>query len=57
MIEDPMAEEGDVKVPSEEIDPAEAHQLTAELLVPRTVAVNCCRVPGVSVAEVGETVT
>lgn len=57
MIDDPIAEEGDVNAPSGEIEPAEAHQFTPELLVPRTVAVNCWREPGVSAAEDGETVT
>jgi len=46
-----------VKTPSFVIDPADADQVTAELLVPCTVAVNCCCVAGLIVAALGETAT
>lgn len=48
---------GAVKTPSLVIDPADADQVTAELLVPCTVALNCCCAAGVSVAVLGETAT
>jgi len=54
-IPSPVA--GAVKTPSFVIDPPDAAQVTAELLVPCTVAVNCCCVAGLSVAVLGETAT
>jgi hypothetical protein len=46
---------GAVKVPSLEIEPADADQVTTELLVPLTVAVNRCCTVGPTVAMRGET--
>jgi hypothetical protein len=54
-IPSPVA--GAVKTPSLVIDPADADHVTAELLVPCTVALNCCCVAGLSVAVLGETAT
>ena len=48
---------GAVKKPDDEMLPALADQVTAVLLVPRTVAENCCVLPEVRVVLVGETVT
>jgi hypothetical protein len=48
---------GVVKVPSLEIEPADADQVTAELLVPATVAVNRCCAVGPRVVVAGETTT
>jgi len=44
---------GAVYRPDVEIVPPEADQLTAVLLVPVTVAVNCCVVPVCSAGELG----
>jgi len=48
---------GAVYRPDDEIVPAVAVQVTLVLLVPITVAVNCCVPPVTSEAEVGETET
>lgn len=48
---------GAVNIPEEEIEPALADHVTAELLIPLTVAVNCCVPPGATVALEGLTVT
>jgi hypothetical protein len=45
--------DGAVKRPVLEIDPALADQTTEVLLVPLTVAENCCVLPAVTVALVG----
>ena len=45
---------GAVKRPLVEIVPAEADQVTAVLLVPETVAENCCCPPDASGADEGE---
>ena len=45
--------DGAVRRPVLEIDPALVAQTTEVLLVPLTVAANCCVVPAVSVALVG----
>jgi hypothetical protein len=51
----PTLAAGAVNVPLLEIVPADADQVTAELLVPCTVAVNCCCVAGLNIAVRGET--
>jgi hypothetical protein len=48
---------GAVKTPLLEIVPALADQITPFLLVPLTVAVNCCVPPETTVAVAGETAT
>jgi hypothetical protein len=48
---------GAVNVPSLAMEPAEAFHVTAELLVPCTVAVNLICPAGVNVVARGETVT
>jgi len=53
----PLLAIGATKVPSLKIDPADAAQVTAELLLPCTVAVNRCCAPGLSMALRGETAT
>jgi hypothetical protein len=53
----PSLTTGATKVPSLEIDPADAAQVTAVLLVPCTVAVKCSCIPGLRTALRGETAT
>ena len=48
---------GAVNIPALEMLPAVADQVTVVLLVPCTVAANCCVLPEASVELVGETVT
>jgi hypothetical protein len=48
---------GAVNNPPLEIEPAVADQVTAVLVVPWTVAVNCCVLPDPTLALVGETAT
>jgi hypothetical protein len=48
---------GAVNIPPVETVPDDADQVTAVLLVPWTVAENCCVLPDVSVVLVGETET
>ena len=48
---------GAVNKPVDEIDPALVDQTTAVLLVPLTLAANCCVFPAVTVALVGFKVT
>jgi hypothetical protein len=48
---------GAVKVPSLAMEPDVVVQVTAELLDPLTVAVNCCLAPAVKVTFCGETAT
>jgi|SRR5712692_8400461 len=48
---------GAVKAPLLDIVPALADQITPVLLVPLTVAVNCCVPPETTVAVAGETAT
>jgi hypothetical protein len=51
----PLLVGGDVKLPSGEIVPSDADQLTAELLVPLTVAANRVCPCGTNTANAGET--
>jgi hypothetical protein len=53
----PLLAEGAVKIPSLEIEPADDDQDTEVLLVPLTVAVNCCCAPGDRVRLAGEIAT
>ena len=53
----PSLTTGATKVPSVEIEPADAIQVTAVLLVPCTVAVNLCCEPGPRMVLPGETAT
>jgi len=53
----PLLVAGAVNVPSLEIEPAEATQVTAELPEPCTVAVNRCWAVGLNVAVGGSTDT
>jgi hypothetical protein len=48
---------GAVNSPPLEIEPAVADHVTLVLLVPRTVAANCCVLPDATLVLVGETVT
>jgi hypothetical protein len=52
-----LLEAGAVKTPLEEIEPTDADHVTAELLVPRKVAVNRCCALGARVAVLGATTT
>jgi hypothetical protein len=48
---------GAVNIPVEEIEPALADQLTEVLVVPRTLAANCCVLPEPTLADKGDTET
>lgn len=48
---------GAVNLPPSVIDPELVDQCTPVLLVPLTVAVNCCAPPAVTLAEAGDTAT
>ena len=53
----PLVTLGAVNRPPVETVPADDAQVTAVLLVPCTVAANCCVLPEVNVVELGETLT
>ena len=48
---------GATKLPSPAMEPADASHVTAELAVPRTIALNCSCAPGLRVVLVGEIAT